>query len=57
MTCRHDKFVTNEWMKDLMHKYDSNKPKSLNGFLTTSISVIMSLGHNSVTFLKEYVTL
>jgi hypothetical protein len=30
----HDKFVTGIWMKDLMHKYDSNKPKSFNGFLT-----------------------
>jgi hypothetical protein len=30
----HDKFVTNIWMKDLMHEYDSNKPESFNGFLT-----------------------
>jgi hypothetical protein len=30
----HDKFVTDIWIKDLMHEYDSNKPESFNGFLT-----------------------
>jgi hypothetical protein len=30
----HDKFVTDEWIRDLMHDYDTNKPESFNGFLT-----------------------
>jgi hypothetical protein len=30
----HDKFVTDEWMKDLMDDYDSNKPKSFNRYRT-----------------------
>jgi hypothetical protein len=32
---QHDEFVTEEWMLDLMHKkYDSNKPRFFNDFLT-----------------------
>jgi hypothetical protein len=29
-----DKFVTEKWVRDLIHEFDSNKPEPFNGFLT-----------------------
>jgi hypothetical protein len=30
----HDKFVADNWIRDFMHEYNSNKLKSFNGLLT-----------------------
>ena len=67
----HEKFVTDAWMKDLMHDFDSNKPESFNGFLTKFLpkhkffaSTIINQGRtylaisvDSVGYVKSYFSL
>jgi hypothetical protein len=67
----HDEFVTDEWMNDLMHDYDSNKPKSFNGFLSNFlpkhkffVSTLVNQGRtylaitiNSIGYVKTYSSL